>query len=82
MKIQLLTTAHNSLSQGLEIELTERGHDIIVTRAVSGEVMITSERRSASAANESGSRKNPVTFIKRSLNSAFPSAGLSRSRAS
>lgn len=40
MKIQFLTTAHNSLSQRLEIELAERGHEIIITRAVSDEVMI------------------------------------------
>lgn len=41
MKIQFLTTAHNSLSQRLEIELTTRGHKIIVTRAVSADVMVT-----------------------------------------
>ena len=29
MRILFLTTAHNSLSQRLEIELTERGHEIL-----------------------------------------------------
>ena len=33
MKILFLTTAHNSLSQRLLIELTERGHDVSVTIA-------------------------------------------------
>ena len=29
MRIHLLTTAHNSLSQRLEFQLTERGHEIL-----------------------------------------------------
>ncbi len=41
MKILFLTSAHNSLSQRLLIELTERGHDIRVCVAATGEAMIT-----------------------------------------
>lgn len=33
MRIRFLTTAHNSLSQQLEIQLTERGHEIRVATA-------------------------------------------------
>jgi putative two-component system hydrogenase maturation factor HypX/HoxX len=40
MRILFLTTAHNSLSQRLMTELTERGHDIRVCVAASGEAMI------------------------------------------
>src|SRR5215475_10712978 len=40
MRILFLTTAHNSLSQRLMTELAERGHDIRVCVAASGEAMI------------------------------------------
>jgi putative two-component system protein, hydrogenase maturation factor HypX/HoxX len=40
MKILFLTTAHNSLSQRLLIELTERGHEITVTIADSDAAML------------------------------------------
>lgn len=39
MKIHFLTSAHNSLSQRLLIELSERGHAITVTLATSAEAM-------------------------------------------
>ena len=37
MRIRFLTTAHNSLSQRLEIQLTERGHEIRVRVVATGE---------------------------------------------
>lgn len=40
MKILFLTTAHNSLSQRLLIELTERGHKVAVTIADSSAAML------------------------------------------
>ena len=40
MRILFLTSAHNSLSQRLLIELTERGHEIRVCVVASGEAMI------------------------------------------
>ena len=40
MRILFLTSAHNSLSQRLLIELTERGHEIRVCVAASGEAMM------------------------------------------
>ena len=40
MKILFLTSAHNSLSQRLLIELTERGHEIRVRVVTSGKEMI------------------------------------------
>jgi putative two-component system protein, hydrogenase maturation factor HypX/HoxX len=40
MRILFLTSAHNSLSQRLLIELTERGHQIRVCVVASGEAMI------------------------------------------
>jgi len=40
MKILFLTTAHNSLSQRLLIELTDRGHEVAVTLAPSDEAML------------------------------------------
>lgn len=40
MRILFLTTAHNSLSQRLFIELTGRGHEVEVCVAASGEAMI------------------------------------------
>jgi hypothetical protein len=40
MKILFLTSAHNSLSQRLWVELTARGHDIHVCVAATGEAMI------------------------------------------
>src|SRR3974377_179197 len=42
MKILFLTTAHNSLSQRLLIELTDHGHDVAVTLASSDEAMLKS----------------------------------------
>jgi putative two-component system protein, hydrogenase maturation factor HypX/HoxX len=42
MKIHFLTSAHNSLSQRLLIELTERGHSVTVTLATSEEAMLKS----------------------------------------
>ena len=40
MRILFLTSAHNSLSQRLLIELTERGHDIRVSVVATGHAMI------------------------------------------
>ena len=40
MKILFLTSAHNSLSQRLLIELTERGHEVRVRVVTSGAAMI------------------------------------------
>jgi putative two-component system protein, hydrogenase maturation factor HypX/HoxX len=40
MRILFLTSAHNSLSQRLLIELTERGHDVRVCVVATGEQMI------------------------------------------
>ena len=40
MKILFLTTVHNSLSQRLLIELTDRGHEVAVTLASSEEAML------------------------------------------
>jgi putative two-component system protein, hydrogenase maturation factor HypX/HoxX len=40
VKILFLTSAHNSLSQRLLIELTEPGHEIRVCVATSGEAMM------------------------------------------
>ena len=40
MNILFLTSAHNSLSQRLFIELTERGHQIRVCVVASGEAMV------------------------------------------
>jgi hypothetical protein len=39
MKILFLTSAHNSLSQRLLVELTARGHDIHVCVAATGDAM-------------------------------------------
>jgi len=41
MKILFLTSAHNSLSQRLLVELSARGHDIHVCVAATGETMIS-----------------------------------------
>jgi putative two-component system protein, hydrogenase maturation factor HypX/HoxX len=41
MKILFLTSAHNSLSQRLFTELTERGHTLAVALATSEEAMVT-----------------------------------------
>jgi hypothetical protein len=41
MKILFLTSEHNSLSQRLFIELTERGHAVAVALATSEEAMVT-----------------------------------------
>jgi putative two-component system protein, hydrogenase maturation factor HypX/HoxX len=42
MKIHFLTTAHNSLSQRLLIELTERGHKVTWAIASSEEAIVKS----------------------------------------
>ena len=42
MRILFLTSAHNSLSQRLSIELIERGHALRVTLATSGDYMMNS----------------------------------------
>jgi hypothetical protein len=45
MRILFLTTAHNSLSQRLWIELVERGHDIRVCVAATSEAMFAGGKR-------------------------------------
>jgi putative two-component system hydrogenase maturation factor HypX/HoxX len=45
MRILFLTSAHNSLSQRLWIELTERGHDVRVSVVATGEAMIAAASR-------------------------------------
>ncbi|MCI0468031.1 MAG: hydrogenase maturation protein, partial [Beijerinckiaceae bacterium] len=45
MRILFLTSAHNSLSQRLMIELSERGHDIHVCIAANDEAMIAAASR-------------------------------------
>ncbi|WP_036255230.1 enoyl-CoA hydratase-related protein [Methylocapsa acidiphila] len=47
MRILFLTSAHNSLSQRLWIELGERGHEIRVCIAATGETMIAAASREA-----------------------------------
>src|ERR1019366_4765184 len=47
MRILFLTSAHNSLSQRLLIELSERNHEISVCIAASGEAMIAAVAREA-----------------------------------
>ncbi len=47
MKILFITSAHNSLSQRLWIELTERGHQVIVTLAASQQAMTTAAKEHA-----------------------------------
>src|ERR1700758_3503424 len=42
MKIHFLTSAHNSLSQRLLVELTDRGHKVTVAIASSDEAMVKS----------------------------------------
>ena len=42
MRIHFLTSAHNSLSQRLLVELTERGHKVTVAIASSEEAMVKS----------------------------------------
>ena len=44
MKILFITSAHNSLIQRLWIELTERGHQVIVTLATSQQAMTTAAK--------------------------------------
>jgi len=41
MKILFITSAHNSMSQRLLIELTDRGHQVSVALATSDEAMLT-----------------------------------------
>ena len=47
MRILFLTSAHNSLSQRLWIELGELGHEIRVCVAATGEAMIAAVSREA-----------------------------------
>src|SRR5208283_2936730 len=47
MRMLFLTSAHNSLSQRLLIELSERGHEIRVCVVATGEEMIASASREA-----------------------------------
>src|SRR6202011_469638 len=47
MRVLFLTSAHNSLSQRLWIELGERGHEIRVCVAATGEAMIAAVSREA-----------------------------------
>ena len=47
MRILFLTSAHNSLSQRLRIELGERGHDIRVYVAADDKTMIAAVSREA-----------------------------------
>jgi putative two-component system hydrogenase maturation factor HypX/HoxX len=63
MNILFLTSAHNSLSQRLSIELTERGHAVTVTLATSEEVMLRSV-----------AEHNPELIIAPMLKSAIPEA--------
>ncbi|MGQ0444647.1 MAG: hydrogenase maturation protein [Beijerinckiaceae bacterium] len=67
MRILFLTSAHNSLSQRLLIELSERGHEISVCVAATGEAM-------AGAA----SREAPDLIIAPMLKIAIPEAVWSR----
>ena len=39
MRILFLTTAHNSLSQRLQVELTSRGHGVVIQLATGDEMM-------------------------------------------
>ncbi|HUI21156.1 MAG TPA: enoyl-CoA hydratase-related protein [Methylocella sp.] len=45
MRILFLTSAHNSLSQRLWIELSDRGHEISICVAATGEEMVTAVSR-------------------------------------
>jgi len=63
MKILFLTSAHNSLSQRLLIELTERGHQVVVTVATSSEVMA-----------ESAAETTPDLIVAPMLKLAIPEA--------
>src|SRR5215510_6751129 len=47
MKIHFLTSAHNSLSQRLLVELTERGHKVTWAIASSEEAMVKSVKDQA-----------------------------------
>jgi putative two-component system hydrogenase maturation factor HypX/HoxX len=47
VKILFLTSAHNSLSQRLLIELADRGHQVVVGLATSNEAMLKSVDESA-----------------------------------
>jgi putative two-component system hydrogenase maturation factor HypX/HoxX len=63
MKILFLTTAHNSLSQRLLIELTERGHAISVAIADSERAMV-----------DAVARDNPDLIVAPMLKAAVPEA--------
>ena len=65
MRILFLTSAHNSLSQRLLIELTERGHEIRVCVVATGEAMIDAVSRDA-----------PDLIIAPMLKIAIPGGGL------
>ena len=67
MKILFLTSAHNSLSQRLSIELVDRGHAVTVTLATSGDDMVNSVFEHA-----------PDLIIAPMLKSAIPEAIWSR----
>ena len=45
MRILFITTAHNSLSQRLAIELTRRGHTIALSIGTSGDGMLADVER-------------------------------------
>ncbi len=69
MKILFLTSAHNSLSQRLLIELTDRGHDVRVSVVATGEAMI-----------DAVSRDTPDIILAPMLKTAIPEAVYSRHR--
>src|SRR4029450_7310110 len=63
MRILFLTTAHNSLSQRLLIELTERGHEVSVALAISEDGML-----------KSVAERRPESIIAPMLKTAVPDA--------
>ena len=65
MRILFLTSAHNSLSQRLWIELGERGHEISVCVAATDEAMIAAV-----------SRETPDLILAPMLKIAIPRGGL------
>ena len=69
MRILFLTSAHNSLSQRLLIELTERGHDVRVCVAGTGAEMV-----------EAAAREAPDLIIAPMLKIAIPEEVFSRHR--
>ena len=69
MRILFLTSAHNSLSQRLFIELGERGHEITVCIAATSEAMIAAAAREA-----------PELILAPMLKIAIPGGGRSWAR--